>query len=182
MQSAATSGVVYHHLNIPDLQNPALLADYGAFNVLEEVTSLSCRYFFALTLSTHPPVPSVDNVHRQGHRQRQRDRPLQRRPATVRDDTRRVERDLVIQTPTHLCLWFLFFFSAALLSSPTMFLAWMITRGFDVDKAIKMIGKDYNDPHFEWKDKYVKTRCVSRAYKRCAGLGCVSSHAHTTYL
>lgn len=45
MQSAATSGVVYHHLNIPDLQNPALLADYGAFNVLEEVTSLSCRYF-----------------------------------------------------------------------------------------------------------------------------------------
>jgi len=48
-----------------------------------------------------------------------------------------------------------------------MFIAWMITRGFDVDKAIKMIGKDYNDPHFEWKDKYVKTRCV-RAYKRCA--------------
>jgi hypothetical protein len=39
-----------------------------------------------------------------------------------------------------------------------MFLAWMITRGFDVDKAIKMIGKDYNDPHFEWKDKFVKTR------------------------
>jgi hypothetical protein len=37
MQSAAAGGVVYHHLNIPDLQNPALLADYGAFNVLEEV-------------------------------------------------------------------------------------------------------------------------------------------------
>jgi hypothetical protein len=73
-----------------------------------------------------------------------------------------------------LFFWFFFFFSAALLlcSSPTMFLAWMITRGFDVDKAIKMIGKDYNDPHFEWKDKYVKTRCV-RAYKLCTGLGCV---------
>jgi hypothetical protein len=39
-----------------------------------------------------------------------------------------------------------------------MFIAWMITRGFDVDRSIKMIGKDYNDPHFEWKDKYVKTR------------------------
>lgn len=42
--------------------------------------------------------------------------------------------------------------------SPTMFIAWMITRGFNVDQAIKMIGKEYNDPHFEWKDKYVKTR------------------------
>jgi hypothetical protein len=44
-----------------------------------------------------------------------------------------------------------------------MFIAWMITRGFDVDRSIKMIGKDYNDPHFEWKDKYVKTRYALRA-------------------
>jgi hypothetical protein len=43
MQSAAAGGVVYHHLNIPDLQNPALLADYGAFNVLEEVNVTPTR-------------------------------------------------------------------------------------------------------------------------------------------
>ncbi|ELR23345.1 dual specificity phosphatase, catalytic domain containing protein [Acanthamoeba castellanii str. Neff] len=101
-KSAATSGVVYHHLNIPDLQNPALLADYGAFNVLEESTTFIDK--------------AIDNGNVIVH---------------CKEGQRR---------------------------SPTMFLAWMITRGFDVDKAIKMIGKDYNDPHFEWKDKYVKTR------------------------
>ncbi len=36
--SGVAHGVVYHHLDIPDLQSPALLHDYGAFNVFEEAT------------------------------------------------------------------------------------------------------------------------------------------------
>jgi len=102
LKSAAINGVVYHHINIPDLQNPALLTDYGAFNVLEEATSFLDK--------------AIQNGNVIVH---------------CKEGQRR---------------------------SPTMFLAWMITRGFDVDKGIKMIGKDYNDPNFDWKDKYVKTR------------------------
>ncbi|KAL6056394.1 coiled-coil domain-containing glutamate-rich protein 1 [Balamuthia mandrillaris] len=98
--------VLYHNINIPDLQDPHLLGEYGAHCVMEEGTCF-----------LHDMLRDCGGnvlVHcKEGQRR-----------------------------------------------SPTMFLAWMVTRGMRLSEAIDTLGKGYHDPvdGYDWKSRYVRTR------------------------
>jgi len=117
--------ILYHHIDIPDLQGPDLLHQYNEF-LFEEATS-----FLDECLKIGNVIVHCKEV------------------------------------TSFSLFWTNTFYLANLLSfsllqgqkrSPTIFLAWMVTRGYSVEDAISAIGDGYQDPNFDWREKYEKTR------------------------